>query len=487
MDFDKELSKFERRNKSSRNAARKKALEVAARRRALAEKKRIDDEKRARDTRKKLALERAAKYMEDCTRILDQNKELVLRLKPISIHGQGDKLSLPPSLLTKLTDFDIFSSGTPLTVRVAVPNESYSFPSSPEINAMLTEEDAEHDDENDDFTKRYMKEISFQFLSWTHAGVIEFTMEEGFVGLPASVAAALLKNESVGRERTADPAAAKGQAGSDDGRMEVDDVGYEEETPGHLAWGAFDVPSCDVEVKLVALPKGNTCVLMPTPDSIERGFDRLPDVKLALEQSLIRTRSTLSVGDEISCWYRGVQFFLDVTDVPSDFDAVCCINTDLTCEFKSPLTDPEPSKAADQPATQPMSNGSTLGGKKQPATQPLSNGSTLGGNNYIAATTAEPVEKIDLSNLIEEPPTDMKKDVCTIVVRGNGANGKRRFHVTSAKMRDVFLFAKTIELGNFNLVTRFPRKVFVSSEMGSKTLAEVGLLEGQELLLIELI
>eukprot|EP00587_Corethron_hystrix_P011919 CAMPEP_0113324188 /NCGR_PEP_ID=MMETSP0010_2-20120614/16865_1 /TAXON_ID=216773 ORGANISM="Corethron hystrix, Strain 308" /NCGR_SAMPLE_ID=MMETSP0010_2 /ASSEMBLY_ACC=CAM_ASM_000155 /LENGTH=118 /DNA_ID=CAMNT_0000183457 /DNA_START=10 /DNA_END=362 /DNA_ORIENTATION=- /assembly_acc=CAM_ASM_000155 len=118
-------------------------------------------------------------------------------------------------------------------------------------------------------------------------------MEEGRVGLPRAVARALLHHPKARRTRTVDPAA------GDADPMAMDEEEDEDGTPGHLAWGRFDVPAEDVTVKLVRLPRGKKCVLSPTPDSLRRGFDRLPDVKAALERSLFGNRSTLSVGDSL--------------------------------------------------------------------------------------------------------------------------------------------------------------------------------------------
>merc|ERR1712176_1013509 len=71
------------------------------------------------------------------------------------------------------------------------------------------------------------------------------------------------------------------------------------QTPGHIAYGKFDIPDMKIELSLIKLPKGSACTLVPTIDAIHNGFYNLKDVKLVLEQSLIRTRATLSVGDTV--------------------------------------------------------------------------------------------------------------------------------------------------------------------------------------------
>merc|ERR1712151_1187399 len=116
---------------------------------------------------------------------------------------------------------------------------------------------------------------------------------------------------------------------------------YEEKTPGHLAWGEFDVPDLKVEVVLVNLPKGRGCTLVPTKESVLKGFHNLKDMKAVLEQSLIRTRATLSLHDKVHCWHRGKKFDLTVTSLePNTYNAVSCINTDIEVDFGS-LNDDE--------------------------------------------------------------------------------------------------------------------------------------------------
>merc|ERR1712107_54782 len=64
-------------------------------------------------------------------------------------------------------------------------------------------------------------------------------------------------------------------------------------------------------------------------------------MKAVLEQSLIRTRATLSLHDKVYCWHRGKKFELNVTSLkPSTYNAVSCINTDIEVDFGS-LNDDE--------------------------------------------------------------------------------------------------------------------------------------------------
>ena len=51
-----------------------------------------------------------------------------------------------------------------------------------------------------------------------------------------------------------------------------------------------------LEISLLKLPKGTGCTLVPSKEAIQSGFYDLKDVKLVLEQSLIRTSSAQSPG-----------------------------------------------------------------------------------------------------------------------------------------------------------------------------------------------
>ena len=117
----------------------------------------------------------------------------------------------------------------------------------------------------------------------------------------------------------------------------------EERTPGHPAYGLFDVPAGRVEITLVSLPRGRRCSLIPTQTAVKNGFHELRDVKLVLEQSLIRTRSTLGAGDEVSAWHRGKRFDLRVGGVnPPVFGAVSCVDTDIEVDIVAATTRPPP-------------------------------------------------------------------------------------------------------------------------------------------------
>mmetsp|Transcript_1089 Transcript_1089/g.1826 ORF Transcript_1089/g.1826 Transcript_1089/m.1826 type:complete len:695 (-) Transcript_1089:1574-3658(-) len=572
-----------------------------------------------------------------------------LHLRPVSIHGDGDKLSLPPSVLASLAEAGLVGGTTgapgsngqqgqqqqPLAFRVGILNKNYVFPSSDALRRVMERapigrstdggEDFEDDDDDDDYdsddsdimmeddnnggdgddnggtngtnnsskkkknvkkkrrygsqdTRAYLEEMSHHYVTYTHATVVEFTMDEGQVGLPLSVASALLGDTASGRggsgsrsdddygnagaqggsspaggkgdggkgasaaaiprKRTVDPASttttsasltpaddtdeddadnnmetASSDAGGQDSNiinpsaMQVDD---ETKTPGHLAWGAFDVPDTDVEVTLIKLPKGRGCTLVPTLDAVRNGFYNLKDVKLVLEQSLIRTRATLSVNDVVHAWHRGVKFDLIVRDVtPSDFGAVSCINTDIEVDLASPdgLDDnaeaDDSSKAMDnsgaklkKDTTSTSSTASSSSSSFAPGTgYKLSDGPPKTSKPEVAADTSTTAAAAPVLDLLPEPPVEQKDNVCVIQIRGDGATGRRRFDITKTTIKDLFAFAAVscnmndVEGKSFRLVTRFPRRVFSIEEDavggGDQSLADAGIGQGQELFLVE--
>merc|ERR1712226_1668225 len=206
-------------------------------------------------------------------------------------------------------------------------------------------------DEEEDAEKlgAYMDELSHKYLALTHGTVVEFTQEEGQVGLPSPIAAALIAQAggSISIKRTKDLATTTQTNMLDGEQAMVQSDGniaaataeheIEEKTPGHLAWGAFDVPDVPIEISLVKLPKGRACTLIPTQEALQNGFYNLKDIKLVLEQSLIRTRAVLSVNDIVNTWHRGVQYNVQVSKLePAYYGAVVCINTDITVDFAAP-------------------------------------------------------------------------------------------------------------------------------------------------------
>ena len=556
MDFDRAAARLASDQRNSRRTARSKpvglGVSVQARREAEERRKRTA-ERLASQRRDRSRLTYAVRYMDRCDGWLGVNRSLgrsvaatatastsqqptwnprpSLLLRPASIHGDGDKLSLPPSVLAALAESGLVGGSVeggqqPLAFRVGILNGQYQFPSSQAVKGIMEkapidkdsgdvvdsdtdESDMDEEDGTDgegrkgkkpsQDTAAYLEELAHRYMAYTHATVVEFTMEEGQVGLPEPVSSALLRSTSIPRKRTVDPASVSSSiapAAEDDAAdasaeeeplpMQVDDDGGEK-TPGHLAWGLFDVPDVDVEITLIKLPKGKHCTLVPTPDSVRNGFYNLKDIKLVLEQSLIRTRATLSVNDCVHSWHRGKKFDLVVKDVtPSGFGAVSCINTDIEVDFSAP-EGMEKSLSAEIPKAEETDANSSSSFAPGSGYK-LSDGPPKSSQEDVRVDSSQNVST-PVINLPDEPPADQKDNVCTVQIRGDGATGRRRFDIKATTMTNLFAFASVscnlndVEGKSFRLVTRFPRRVF--EDANDTTLEEAGIGQGQEMFMVE--
>jgi hypothetical protein len=396
------------------------------------------------------------------------------------------------------------------------------------------------DDEIDDaefksrITEAYLDELSHRYLSYTHGTVVEFTEDENHVGLPVSIAKALLQpnkyslanssrrmrttpsddgtqSSSMEEEiiipstRTIDPASRmvtnndrNGNIGKTDndnddsmnivessvmaaGTTSNDMI---EKTPGHPAYNQFDIPSFPIEIiPLTLLPPGKDITFTPTSTSIQNGFYKLKDIKMVLEQSLVRSRATLSLGDVVKTWKRGVEYDLIVSDLnPRGYGVVSCVDTDLNVEFGSPEMIDDMKGEVGAASKMAEEKNDDVGAIPTPMN------STPKLDNSTVVTTK-------LRELIPEPPMDVKVGICNIQIRGRtlsgtDATGRRRFDVASATLADLFDFASNvcggIEPITFRLVTRFPRRVFTLNVGDDEvTLESAGISPGQEMFMVE--
>jgi len=529
MDFEGAAARLARDQSKIRGRQKTMALSDKAKKQAEFQKKhqaRI----RAERERKKRTDEYQQQYIHKCERLMKE-KSLgpagkPLLLSPTSIYGDGDKIALPPSVLETLTTADLMPSqggtgGNPWTFRIGILNPEYKFPASPLVQNLRPLQDegdpmdedsgSEGDEEQDKVEQEpYLEELGHKYLAYTHCTVVEFTQEEGCVGIPQHIASSLLdpnnrhvdvRDADIPKTRTIDPAAVsmndnavRNEDGMNDdpttnSNLDTMSTEVEDQTPGHLAWGAFDIPDVQLEITMVKLPKGKGCTLTPTKEAVQNGFYGLKDVRLVLEQSLIRTRATLSKGDVVSTWHRGVRFDLDVSKViPSAFHAVTCINTDIEVDIGEVQTG-----STSQPQTNPQS----------PIEEDMENikGFRLGTGQTTSSsrscTSLSPSKAPSTVSLLPEPPEGQKDGVCTILIRYSGGQGKRRFAVETASVEDLFAFASSImnrDKHTFQLVTRFPRRelslVGNQSENSIKnpgllTLSEAGLQQGQEMFMVE--
>ena len=554
MDFDFAAQRFARdqqklRAKQQHQQQRSTAVSAKAQRELV-----LRQQQQARLLAQKRTKERQQQfiqqYMHDCDRQLHV-QSIAQNFTATSIHGEGDKIALPPSVLERLTQQNNpssqSSSSSPWMFRIALLNPDYQFPASPALQQMKPppetddtnnynedEDDAmdvDSDDDSDDddehaLTEKvaaYQHELQHKYLAFTYGTVVEFTQDEGHVGLPASIAQNLLQQANHGNQnnqstatnstpvptfRTVDPAATVTKTPSNDETNNADDTEMmthssppnhednddEEKTPGHIAYGAFDLPQYPIDISLVQLPKGHACTLVPTAQALRNNFYGVQDIKLMLEQSLIRTRAVLAVGDIVHAWHRGKQYNVFVSHVtPAAYGAISIINTDLTVEFGS-AEESEQQKGEESKSEETVqqstnatstSGGYTLAGSR-PTESSSSSSSTGGNNNDTTTASSASAEAVILP---EEPP-ESATDILLVQIRSSsGGSIQRRLSVTHHSLTDLFTVAQSMitNTTGFRLVTRFPRRVWEMPTKSDedKSLQEAGFSAGKELLMVE--
>eukprot|EP00538_Stauroneis_constricta_P000590 CAMPEP_0119550042 /NCGR_PEP_ID=MMETSP1352-20130426/3647_1 /TAXON_ID=265584 /ORGANISM="Stauroneis constricta, Strain CCMP1120" /LENGTH=557 /DNA_ID=CAMNT_0007595787 /DNA_START=55 /DNA_END=1728 /DNA_ORIENTATION=- len=554
MDFEGAAKRLAKDQSKLRNRSKKGGLVVSAKAKREADFRR---KQQAKLRAQKLEEQKRAEYQKSFITNIQRShlhaKSLAspdLMLQPTSIWGEGDKIALPPSVLEKLTssmmdDGSNRAAGNPWIFRVGIPNPEYTFPASPLLATMKVpknftvdddrmggddsdSDDDGGDDDNEEELRQsvYLDEMAHKYLAYTHCTVVEFTQDEGHVGIPQPIAKALLdplrrraedRSKEIPATRTVDPAAAAASPkepsdeDADDSAMDVEHTNNDnstsnnkedqsDKTPGHLAYGAFDIPDVPLEITMVRLPKGKKCTLTPTPEAIRNNFYALKDIKLVLEQSLIRTRATMAIKDVVHTWHRGIKYDMTVDKViPSAFDAITCINTDIEVDIgESSVPEPvfQPADSATTATSAGMATGGmklgggqTLGPSSSSSTMPPTSNLSSSSTTATAASSAAPIE------LIAEPPADQKDAVCTVQLRSSVGTGRRRFDVNTATLKDLFHFVISIlrekgdvatNASSIQLVTRFPRRVFALDESNqSQTLASCGIAQGQEMFMVE--
>lgn len=503
MDFDlaeRKLKSDQKKLRSqvrNRNAARTlasadestKAKRLETFRKQQLEKRKAEEELKRKQLNRILTIFRTVENRLGVNRHI-KTDDSSLTLEATSVYGQGDKITLPASILASLADKDLLSfsreSGQPLFFRLGIRRSNYVFPQSDGMknimngfkqNTVTTTssmyenenlDDLSDDDIDDEmgnsWESAYIDELNQEYISYTYASVIEFSQDEGFVGLPASTAKALLKSngsEVIPTKTISDPAAVMKDINDDIDADRMTDENNDEEspeqkTPGHPAYDLFELPASPIEISLVThLPLGNKCALQPSEDSIRKGFYGLVDVKLALEQSLIRTRGCLNVGDLVHCWFRGKKFDLTVTDVyPQNVGAISCVNCDIEVDIV------------------PVENGTTSknDGVKEPIDRTESGGYRLGGSVPESKVSVGNKDVDDRSQEIKlpvEPQEGETEGVIAIQIKGKGKSSKRRFYKHD-KLNSIFDFVIADGLSSandkFRLVTRYPRRVFERGE-----------------------
>ena len=229
----------------------------------------------------------------------------------------------------------------------------------------------------------------------------------------------------------------------------------------------------------------------------------------------MRTRATLSMGDVIRTWRRGVSFDLVVSKLSSVasseyYGAVSCVNTDLNVDIGVP----EGERGGGQDGNDDAMGAASRSKEKANGTRKDSGGGrTLAGPSLSPSqptSTANTKQSQQTTNITAElppePPENETAGVCTVQIRGGGIgttnSGRRRFKTDTCTIGDLFSFASNVsghDLSSFRLVTRFPRKVYRLSSSSAEEessdemdcyeaedlLQNVGIVNGQILFMIE--
>lgn len=264
MDFELRMAreKLEKEQKERKQKARLKLeRERKAKQEAIQQREAIEAAQRSRRIDAMEAQLKEDQHMEE--NLLSGRGIMFNRvLEAVPYQGIGDKIKLPPSCFTELSDQGSFDKG-PLHFCLSVVHHENS----------SSAEGAES-----------------QHNGTTHAGVLEFTAEEGSVGLPPHIWSNLFSTT---------------------------------------------VPKTSlVEVRYVWLPKGTYAKLQP----IEFGFSDIPNHKAVLETSL-RQHATLSQNDVLTVNHGVLTYHLRVLELkPSS--SISVLDTDIEVDIVGPESAP---------------------------------------------------------------------------------------------------------------------------------------------------
>ncbi|KAG8640586.1 uncharacterized protein LOC110630064 [Manihot esculenta] len=259
MDFELRRAR-EKLEKEQRERKEKARLKLEREKKAKAEaKKQREAIEAAQRSRRLDAIEAQLKADEQMQENLLAGRGIMFSriLEAVSFHGYGDKIKLPPSCFTDLSDQGAFDKG-PIHLQLSVIHQDGPSETKQQI---------------------------------THSGVLEFTADEGHVGLPPHVWNNL------------------------------------------FPVGAPNAPL--VELRYVWLPKGTYAKLQPEVV----GFSDIPNHKAVLETSL-RQHATLSQGDVITVNHGILTYKLRVLELkPSS--SVSVLETDIEVDIVGSDSAPE--------------------------------------------------------------------------------------------------------------------------------------------------
>ncbi|CAM9750349.1 unnamed protein product [Chrysoparadoxa australica] len=306
--------------------------------------------------------------------------------------GDEDKVLLPPSALQALSQQDAMSAGPMLF------------------------------------------ELTIEGGNRTHAGVLQFTSEEGTVGLPSKVCRSLALTQKAEREE---------------------------------GGGAVQV-----KLRYVRLPKAQYARVVPS-----KGLSQVGEIRAMLEHNL-RHHATLTLGDTVQVWHRGKEFDLEVVDLKPE-QQVSLIDTDMELELDLPMdTQDELHSKLAQDASKTI-RGTAVSPPQQPKPSGISPIPQPMGEVDSDSNSDSDIDEgaaLTLRDLPEEPAKG-SEGVVTLMIRTRQGRLERSFN-TSEQGQALYNWVEACGAavrGGFCLVVPYPRKV-VSPEV---SLSESGLVFNQ--------
>ena len=314
---------------------------------------------------------------------------------------------------------------------------------------------------------------------FTHVGIREFSAPAGMIGLPEKVVFTLTGGKT--KEEIYD--------GCDEEDANAKSGALQANIDGALS------------VKYVTMPKVTYAKLQPLHNS----FSQVKPVKDMLQENL-RFHSTLSVGDLLTVWYRGVPHGLRVCEAqPQDFGSL--IDTDVTIDLdvSQEYLDREKEKKMDEEQTgaklqpqmlAPASAGSApmIGEKMQDS---AGRAATSGAGQILGRSSegisedpsegAEGGEEAHTEHLrkyaiLPEEPSQEDASALTARLRlSSGGAITRRLRSTEEVGYLLCLAARELSVGHVavTLSTRFPARTITAGD-ATKTFADFGIGGGQE-------
>ncbi len=303
---------------------------------------------------------------------------------------------------------------------------------------------------------------------FTHSGVREFSAPAGSIGLPRKVVFTLTGGISV-EELTKNLA-------------EEDRDASVAATLGLLS------------IKYVVMPKATYAKLRP----LHNAFSSVKPVKDMLEENL-RFHSTLSVGDLLTVWYRGVSHNLRVCEMlPQEFgslvDTDVSIDLDVSEEYTQKMEERGDTKKIRPSVVPPASAGTAteVGARLVESEAATGSGRRVGlapGDGMGAEGMVGEGEKggEDTSKYMELPVEPGTEEPSSITVRlklSDGTSVTRRMRATE-ELGFLFELASRqvgggVKRSMITLSTRFPARTLAGTADSAKTFVDIGLRGGQE-------